>query len=124
MRQRALVVPDKLERVANFHASTMHSLMELTAAAGLDHPREFGLHHFCRRVSASEVKTFEDLYPPLAAGELFEGTKDPQFRDAWMMASATDFRPMPAGAVSSARVVTPGGQPASVEQSGRMPAHG
>jgi glutamate synthase domain-containing protein 2 len=123
-RQRALVVPDKLDRVANFHASTMHSLMELTAAAGLDHPREFGLHHFCRRVSASEVKTFEGLYPPLAAGELLDGTKDPRFRDAWMMASAIDFRPLPAGADSSARVVTLGGQPVSVEQSALMPARG
>jgi hypothetical protein len=123
-RQRALVVPDKLDRVANFHASTMHSLMELTAAAGFDHPREFGLHHFCRRVSTSEVKTFEDLYPPLAAGELLEGTKDPRFRDAWMMASATDFRPLAAVAVPSAKVVTLGGQPVSVEQSGFVPARG
>jgi len=94
-RQRALVVPDKLERVANFHASTMQSLIELTAAAGLDHPCEFGLEHFCRRVSASEVKTFQQLYPPLAPGELLEGSKDPRFRDAWLMASATDFRPVP-----------------------------
>jgi len=96
-RQRALVVPDKLERVANFHTSTMQSLIELTAAAGLDHPREFGLNHFCRRVSASEVMTFAQLYPPLAPGELLDGTKDPRFHDAWLMASATDFRPMPAG---------------------------
>jgi glutamate synthase domain-containing protein 2 len=94
-RQRALVVPDKLERVANFHTSTMHSLTELTAAAGLDHPREFSLNHFCRRVSASEVKTFEQLYSPLAAGELLQGSKDPRFRDAWLMASASDFRPLP-----------------------------
>lgn len=92
-RQRALVVPDKLERVANFHASTMQSLIELTAAAGLDHPNEFGPHHFSRRVSASEVMTFAQLYPPLAPGELLTGTHDPRFRDAWAMASAHDFRP-------------------------------
>ena len=56
-RQRALVVPDKLHRVANFHASTMQSLIELTAAAGLDRPNQFALDHFSRRVSASEVMT-------------------------------------------------------------------
>jgi glutamate synthase domain-containing protein 2 len=92
-RQRALVVPDKLERVANFHASTMHSLMEFTAAAGLDHPNEFSPHHFSRRVSGSEVMTFAQLYPPLRPGELIEGTRDVRFADAWDMARADTFRP-------------------------------
>ncbi|MEN3385573.1 MAG: hypothetical protein V7608_5617 [Hyphomicrobiales bacterium] len=92
-RQRALVVPDKLQRVANFHAATMHSLIELTAAAGLDHPSEFTPHHFSRRISGSEVMSFAQLYPQLAPGELLSGTNDLRFRDAWNMASATDFRP-------------------------------
>jgi glutamate synthase domain-containing protein 2 len=92
-RQRALVVPDKLQRVANFHAATMHSLIELTAAAGLDHPNEFTPHHFSRRISGSEVMTFAQLYPQLAPGELLSGTNDLRFREAWNMASATDFRP-------------------------------
>jgi glutamate synthase domain-containing protein 2 len=92
-RQRALVVTDKLERVANFHASTMHSLTELTAAAGLDHPNEFQPMHFSRRVSAREVMTFAQLYPSLSPGELLRGTDDARFRDAWAMASAASFRP-------------------------------
>jgi glutamate synthase domain-containing protein 2 len=92
-RQRALVVPDKLERVANFHAATMRALAELTAAAGLDHPGEFRPEHFSRRVSAQEIMAFSELYPPLASGELLTGTRDPRFRDAWEMASASDFRP-------------------------------
>jgi glutamate synthase domain-containing protein 2 len=92
-RQRALVVPDKLQRVANFHASTMQSLIELTAAAGLDHPNQFVLDHFSRRVSASEVMTFRQLYPPLKPGELLRGTRDSRFAEAWKMASPTSFRP-------------------------------
>ena len=87
------LVTDKLSRVANFHASTMHSLIELTAAAGLDHPNEFGPQHFSRRVSGSEVLTFAQLYPQLAPGELLDGTRDARFRAAWDMASAADFRP-------------------------------
>jgi glutamate synthase domain-containing protein 2 len=94
--QRALAVGDKIERVANFHASTMHSLIELTAAAGLDHPSEFKPHHFSRRVSASEVMTFAELYPPLAPGELLDGACDPRFSEAWRKASAWDFRPLAA----------------------------
>ena len=97
-RQRALVVPDKLKRVANFHAATMQSVVELTAAAGLDHPQEFGPHHFSRRISASQVMTFAQLYPPLKPGELLKGTTDVRFRDAWDMASAESFRPAQAWA--------------------------
>ena len=90
-RSRALVVPDKLERVYNFHRSTLHALAELTAAAGLDHPKAFQPVHFCRRVSPREVLTFADLYPALRPGELLGGTVDSRFRDAWSMARADSF---------------------------------
>src|SRR6516225_8743792 len=92
-RQRALVVSDKLQRVANFHGATMQSLIELTAAAGLDHPSEFAPEHFSRRVSPSEVMTFSQLYPPLERGELLRGTRDLRFREAWELASVSSFRP-------------------------------
>ena len=92
-RQRALVVPDKSERVANFHKATLHSLAELTAAAGLDHPTQFQRSHISRRISASEVATFADLYPGLRHGELIAGTENSRFRRAWDMADADSFRP-------------------------------
>jgi glutamate synthase domain-containing protein 2 len=94
-RQRALVVSDKQQRVANFHAATIHSLMELTAAAGLDHPNEFKPYHFARRISPDTTLTFAQLYPELKPGELLDGCEDPRFHQAWAMASATDFRPRP-----------------------------
>src|SRR5262245_14013043 len=43
-RQRAIVVSDKSQRVANFHRETVRALAELVAAAGLDHPNQL-----CRR---------------------------------------------------------------------------
>ncbi len=91
MRQRALHVPDKSERVANFHASTLHALGELIAAAGLSHPSELRPHHMYRRVNAQKVETFVDLYPPLAIGELLRGTENPRFTAAWKMADAAHF---------------------------------
>jgi glutamate synthase domain-containing protein 2 len=90
-RSRALVVPDKLERVYNYHRSTLHTLAELTAAAGLDHPADFHPVHFCRRVSAREVLTFAELYAELRPGELLIGTNDPRFHEAWSMARADSF---------------------------------
>jgi len=84
----------------------MHSLIEFTAAAGLDHPNEFQPYHFSRRVSGSEVMTFAELYPPLAPGALLSGTDDARFRDAWTMAQATDFRPLRTDAAGIERVRT------------------
>ncbi len=91
-RQRALVVPDKMERVVNFHRATLHELAELTAAAGLEHPTDFKPVHISRRVSSSEVKTFADLFPALEDGELVSGTSNPRWRKAWDMAHANSFR--------------------------------
>ena len=92
VRQRALVVVDKSERVFNFHRATMQSLAELVGATGLDHPAEFCPAHFSRRVSAHEVMSFAELYPSLQPGELLAGTGDKRFGAAWAMASAAEFR--------------------------------
>lgn len=92
-RARALVVPDKAERVASFHASTLHALAELVAAAGLDHPGELRPEHFRRRVSPFEVRRFDELYPALAPGELLRGTDDPRFAEAWQVADPHSFAP-------------------------------
>jgi len=97
-RQRALVVPDKADRVHNFHRATLESLAELTAAAGLDHPNQFLPAHFSRRVSPHEVKSFAELYPTLQPGELLAGTGDRRFEVPWAMASAHEFRAMPRAA--------------------------
>jgi glutamate synthase domain-containing protein 2 len=90
-RSRALHVPDKAERVYNFHRATLHALAELTAAAGLDHPNDFHPAHFCRRVSSHEVMSFAELYPSLVEGELLAGARDHRLREAWEMARADSF---------------------------------
>jgi hypothetical protein len=94
-RQRALVVPDKSERVFNFQRATVEALAELVAAAGLSHPTELAPAHFSRRVSPHEVKSFAELYPPLEPGELLKGSGDKRFEIPWAMASAKEFRAQP-----------------------------
>jgi glutamate synthase domain-containing protein 2 len=90
-RSRALVVEDKFERVYNFHRSMLKALAELTAAAGLDHPKEFHPAHFSRRVNVREVLTFAELYPATQSGELITGAGDEGLRRAWAMARADSF---------------------------------
>ena len=94
LRNRALAVPHKTERVYNYHHATLHALAELLAAAGLEHPRDLRPIHFSQRTSTTEVRTFAKLYPALRPGELLDGTQDPRFRDAWAMARPDTFAPV------------------------------
>ena len=48
-RQRALVVPDKAERVRRFHDNTLAALAELIGAAGLRHPKDLTPMHLLKR---------------------------------------------------------------------------
>ena len=91
-RQRALVVPDKMQRVANFHRATLRELAAMTAAAGLDHPREFKPIHISRRVTASDVVTFADVYPPLIENELLTETAKLRWKQPWDLANPHSFR--------------------------------
>jgi glutamate synthase domain-containing protein 2 len=93
IRQRALVVPDKAERVYNFHRSTMTALAELIAAAGLDHPDQLTPRHFLRRAGPDLVANYEQIYRFLAPGELLSGTDDPRFKQSWGAAQADSFAP-------------------------------
>ncbi|MDO8304353.1 FMN-binding glutamate synthase family protein [Herminiimonas sp.] len=99
LRQRALVVPDKAERVANFHQSTLKALAELIAAAGLSHPSELKPHHLVRRVSANQVKLASALLPYLVPGQLLGDAKAlaalPEvFSTYWPIAQARSFHPI------------------------------
>jgi glutamate synthase domain-containing protein 2 len=91
-RFRALVVPDKAERVANFHRNTLNALKELLAAAGLGHPSELGPEHVIRRVSSNEVRSLATLHHWLTPGELLKGVPDhPVYQVFWEAARADTF---------------------------------
>jgi glutamate synthase domain-containing protein 2 len=59
---RGLDPVNKGERVFNYHEETVHSLIELLAAAGLKHPNELDRKHIKRRVGINSVKTFTELH--------------------------------------------------------------
>jgi glutamate synthase domain-containing protein 2 len=99
LRQRAIVVPDKAERVANFHRNTLKALAELIAAAGLSHPSELKPYHLVRRVSANQVKLASALLPYLEPGQLLSETDTtyplPEvFAKYWPIAQAESFHPI------------------------------
>jgi glutamate synthase domain-containing protein 2 len=96
VRQRALVVPDKAQRVYNFHRSTLAALAEVIAAAGLSHPDELSPRHFLKRVSPDIVASYEQINRFLEPGELLNGTEDERFKRSWKMATADSFAPVAA----------------------------
>ncbi len=87
-----LVVKDKKVRVANYHDATVHSFVELMGAAGMDKPSTINRSHVYRRVSMSEVKRYDELYPYIPSGCLLHKHTTPL---NWVKdmdeASATQF---------------------------------
>ena len=99
VRQQALVVPAKAERVHNFHRSTLHALQELVQAAGLEHPQQITAHHIVRRISDTEVRLLSNLITRVAPGALL-GPVDALhnvFRYYWPIATADSFQPLKEG---------------------------
>ncbi len=91
-RMRALVVPDKAERVFQFHKSTMIALKELLCAAGLTHPSQLGPEHVIRRVSSNEIRSLATLHKWVRPGELVSSAPDlPVFKEFWDLARADSF---------------------------------
>jgi len=94
LRQRALVVPDKAERVARFHKNTMKALAEMTGAAGLSDPNDFLPHHFLMREKQGGMISGAQAHPYLPIGFLLKDGKDFEgFRARWNRADFASFAP-------------------------------
>lgn len=95
VRQRALDVPEKSERVYRFHNNTMKALAEMTGAAGLDHPGKFLPHHLLMRESDRDMVTGQDVYPYLPEGFLLREEPDEfGYLMRWKRSRAESFEPL------------------------------
>ncbi|HEY9181652.1 MAG TPA: FMN-binding glutamate synthase family protein, partial [Gammaproteobacteria bacterium] len=101
LRQKALAVPDKMERVYRFHHHTLGALKEITQAAGLMHPNEFRTTHLVVRVSQHDVRLLANLLPQVRPGQLLEAEAGQAewphkaFTIYWPLANAHSFAPNP-----------------------------
>jgi hypothetical protein len=86
-----LVVDTKAERAARFQAGTIHSFLELIAAAGLAHPDDLRPWHVYRRTGATEVKHYGQLIDYLQPGALLGEPVPEAFARAWHHAHAATF---------------------------------
>lgn len=90
-RQRAIVVSDKSERVANFHRETVKSLAELLAAAGMERPSDLSPYHILRRVGDGRILNLADQFPIMEKGALLGRNLPSEFAQRWKKASAERF---------------------------------
>jgi glutamate synthase domain-containing protein 2 len=67
-----LVVEDKKTRVANFHKSTVDSVVELLGASGLDTIENITRSHIYRRISFESMLTYREIFPEYEVGSFLE----------------------------------------------------
>ena len=93
-RQRGLVIPDKAERVYNFHRNTIKALMEVVGAAGCEHPGELTPRHIMHKVTQDVAQPAHRAYNLLEPGALISGAEDTHLAREWGMAQADSFAPL------------------------------
>ncbi len=91
-RSRALVVPDKAERVARFHGRTVEALADMLGAAGLRHPDDLRPHHLVRRAGSTQLRQFDRMHYLAEANDLVENRAASAFyQENWDLARADSF---------------------------------
>jgi len=83
-----LHVPDKTERVSQFHQGTMESFREILGAMGLSSSSALSPDHIYRRVDDMHVRHFGELYEFPASGQFLDAGAIPEaWRGEWQAAT-------------------------------------
>jgi glutamate synthase domain-containing protein 2 len=89
-RARAINVPEKSERVRNFHHATVHAFLELCGAMGFSNPCDLQPADLYVRCEGG-MKDFDQIYVPLGSGQLLGESIPDYYRDDWLKATASNF---------------------------------
>ena len=106
-----LHVGDKSQRVARYQRETVKSFFEVLGAAGLHEPRDLKAWFVMRRVTSGEVRSYNEIYPPLEPGALLSGDVNSSLARAWATARPDTFNPPFAAAKARSRVATASAAP-------------
>ena len=90
---KGLVEGDKAERIARFQQSTVKATHEIIASAGLTHPSQLNRSHIYRRVSQTEIKRYDEIYPYPTAGCLLTKNVPDRFCREMAESCAESFQP-------------------------------
>ena len=99
MRYRAIDIEDRSKRASNFHKNTLFVLKELLEAVGVNHPEELNRRHIVRRLSESDIRLADQIYPKAFKGELINKGKkevaDPRLNVYWNKVTPKSFNYIP-----------------------------
>lgn len=91
-RQKAIDIPDKSERVANFHKNTLKALAGIVGAVGLTHPKDLKPYHIARRLENGQIKLLSKYYYFTDDGVLLNlSARSEIFNQMWVMANPDSF---------------------------------
>ena len=95
-RYRVIDVADRSERVLNFHKNTVFVVKEMLEAAGLTHTHQLNRRHIVRRLSASQIKLADQIYPKVENGALLRGetVEDARLSVYWDRVDQSSFQPI------------------------------
>jgi glutamate synthase domain-containing protein 2 len=91
-RQRALVVPDKAERVHNYQQATVAQAQQIIASMGLTGPDQLDPSMVRRRIDSVTTLSYRDIYEWLEPGQLLSEPPE-TWRADWDSADPDVFRP-------------------------------
>lgn len=92
-REKALDVPSKSERVANFHKNTLKSLANIVGAVGLSHPNDLHAYHIARRMNDGSIKLLSKFFYFMDEGVLLNtGARADIYNQMWVMANPDSFQ--------------------------------
>lgn len=112
---KGLDIENKMARVTSFHERTVRAFRKMIAAAGLDAPDQLLPSHIHRRVSQTEVATYEEIYDYLEPMSLLGDAVPDSWRLPLALSSMDAFRadrydeamPPPGGEVFEDEVEAP-----------------
>lgn len=92
-RMRGLDPEIQGHRAANFQGATVEALMEIVAAAGLEHPSDLRPHHIHHRISASKSLPLDHIWEFLPENALLDAPQETAYAPWWKAADPHSFRP-------------------------------
>jgi glutamate synthase domain-containing protein 2 len=92
-RYRALDIQKKAVQVRNFHHNTLVAVSELIGASGLKHPQFLTRRHIVRRLSGSDIRLVDQIYPKVEPGALLrdESVADQRLDVYWKLVDGGSF---------------------------------
>ncbi len=90
---KGLVVSDKSQRIARYHKETVDAVLDIVSSAGLSTHTQLNRSHIFRRISQTQIKRYDEIYPSLTVGCLLTDKYPEQFKQEMQESSPDTFMP-------------------------------